>query len=181
MGSKNIYGWVRTEGSSCKVSGFSDRWYKIILSMKRLIQRGICCIKCEIHYDNSPGILCEEKNCLQYIIRNLFYDFVRNLSHPLIFPMSSPPIVNNAFTHNNFFVAALRAKLREKRGIVGSLTNDIILTICCGYCTLVQVCTGSKMCREYPCIGSLNESTECHLCLDLIWSPFVEWTYLLAI
>ena len=79
---------------------------------------------------------------MQYIIRNLFYEIVRNLSHPLIFCMPSSLIVNDAFkyTHNNCFVVALRAKLREKRGIDGSLTNDIILTICCGYCTLVQVC-----------------------------------------
>ncbi|WAR08631.1 PCR4-like protein [Mya arenaria] len=40
--------------------------------------------------------------------------------------------------YNLFLKAKTREAIREKRGIPGTFGNDCLMSICCGYCTLIQ-------------------------------------------
>lgn len=39
---------------------------------------------------------------------------------------------------NLYFFTKIRGQVRDKKGIDGSFINDLLLTCCCGLCSLVQ-------------------------------------------
>lgn len=55
---------------------------------------------------------------------------------------------------NIFFGATTRGKIREMKGIEGSLLKDVLMIWCCGCCSLIQEA------QEVNCIGSQSMARE---------------------
>ncbi|EDO36116.1 predicted protein [Nematostella vectensis] len=39
---------------------------------------------------------------------------------------------------NIWFATQIRGKVREQKGIEGSFVNDLLMTWCCGFCSIIQ-------------------------------------------